>query len=81
METEHSPRTYWRFNLTSSRAEETNSVKEALIGQMTAINSENSCLMVEHMNDIYQSDNDIQNKYIYWNMQPIYFECVRYANQ
>lgn len=62
METKHSHRIYWRFNLSSR---EMNSVKETLIGQMMAINSENSCLMVEHMNDIYQSDNEIQNNYIY----------------
>lgn len=40
-------------------------MKETLIGQMTAINSENSCLMMEHMKSIYQIDNVVQIEHMY----------------
>lgn len=42
------------------KSQKDDSVKETLIGQMTAINSENSCLMTEHMKSIYQNDNAVR---------------------
>lgn len=46
------------------KSQKDDSVKETLIGQMTAINCENSCLMTEHMKSIYQNDNAVQIAHI-----------------
>lgn len=47
-------------NESEKKSQKNDSMKETLIGRMTAISSENSCLMMEHMKSIYQNENAAQ---------------------